>query len=204
MRLKRISLNSCPTLRAISMLSIGLFALCLLPAPGWGEDDSPELAIGNTLPELSLPLAPDIIKTDDIPQDAPFISPGPSPQSPAITPPAAGQSTIPATVPATKMLQLDSVAVYRDYIQSIHQRLRTHWRPREIAGRAGGKTVVNFELDSLGQINHIEVAETSGNNRADDFAVQSIQQAGPFPEFPASLNMEKLVIQYTFDFYKPF
>lgn len=198
MHLNVMCLKTDPKHTAIRLLYSCLLTMCLLTSPGWGEDAAQEVAIGNTLPELSLPLAPDIIKTDEIPQDIPQITPTFS--QPPSSAPATGQST----VPATKMLQLDSVAVYRDYIQSIHQRLRTHWKPREIAGRAGGKTVVNFELDSLGQVNHIEVAETSGNNRADDLAVQSIQQAGPFPEFPASLNMEKLVIQYTFDFYKPF
>lgn len=161
----------------------------------WGD---PPTVASHSLP-LELQEAPDILRLDDthhlsVPATPPdsFI-PDHSPEPPTHAPPV-----------EYTMLQLDNVTAYQSYVNGIHTKLRQNWRPRGATGRVGGKTVVHFELDEQGHVQQMQVTETSGSKKADDLALQAIQHAEPFQEFPKSLQMDKLVVQYTFDFFKPY
>ena len=130
---------------------------------------------------IELPLAPDVLPDGTAP--------------PPAIPPA------PASGP---LFHLQSVGAYQQYINTLHRQLKNHWKPREVRGRTGGRTVVNFQVEKTGKLVQLAVIESSGNKQADDKAVEAVHQAEPFPVFPRELPMESLVVQYTFDFYKPF
>lgn len=168
----------------------GLLLLCSMLGSSCLADVPSMPAIGDLgefeekLNSGDLPLAPDMTPNDNTPY---------SPKQPAAD----------FKTKAT-MLQLDGMQSYSNYVKSLHQQLRVNWKPKGLHGKAGGRTVVNFEIGKAGELVKLEVAETSGSNRADSAALDAVRHSAPFPTFPNELNMESMVIQYTFDFYKPF
>lgn len=77
------------------------------------------------------------------------------------------------------------------YLGKIHGKLsKSKVNPRS---RASGTVLVRFAVSPSGALLSKEVIASSGSQILDDAALASIDKAAPFPAFPATLKIDKIV-----------
>ncbi len=99
---------------------------------------------------------------------------------------------------ASKAQEGGDATVYRAYLGSI----RTHIEKFKVKpkSRARGTVVVRFTVDREGKVVERLVSTSSGSSQLDAAALEAIDKASPFPEFPEDLTREQIVLSLPFRF----
>lgn len=92
----------------------------------------------------------------------------------------------------------DSVYPYWD--SYLHTEYRRRDPTRRIYGQKDRSTVVRVELNLSGEVEQLNVQESSGVDFLDDVILRAIRKAGPFPNPPAALADEDGKIQISYRF----
>jgi TonB family protein len=89
---------------------------------------------------------------------------------------------------------------YREYFDLVRERIRKNWGyPREAADRGiEGQLLIEFHIAKSGQLEYIELRRTSGVRVLDDYAMNAIRLAQPFPPVPDPLARNILAISGLF------
>lgn len=83
------------------------------------------------------------------------------------------------------------IGAKRAYLGKLVQKLhRTKVNPHS---RQSGTVIVRFTVASSGELLSKEVVSSSGSQLLDAAALAAVEKAAPFPPFPESLNLDKLV-----------
>ncbi len=86
---------------------------------------------------------------------------------------------------------------FGDYMASVRTKIFQKWTPPNVLeeGHAG----IVFKLDKNGNVISAYVKESSGNTLYDQSAINSVQQAAPYPKFPDSASRDNITVMYSFD-----
>ena len=87
----------------------------------------------------------------------------------------------------------------RRYFAEIQRRVRRNWNPRFTMEEY--TTVLNFTIQSNGQMTGLKVFRTSGSADVDREALEAIQNSAPFPPLPESFPLDKVNIGFNFNIY---
>ena len=86
---------------------------------------------------------------------------------------------------------------FGDYMGMVRNKISNTWTPPDVL-EEGHATVV-FKLDKSGNLISSYIKEGSGNSLYDESALQSVQNAAPYAEFPENASRETITIVYSFD-----
>ena len=89
---------------------------------------------------------------------------------------------------------------YQDYFKILRERIQSKWTyPREAGDRGiGGSLLIEFHIAKDGRLAYLEVRHSSGVEILDEYAVNAIKLAQPFPPVPDSLAKQVLPINGNF------
>ena len=78
---------------------------------------------------------------------------------------------------------------YQDYFQEVRQKIKANWGyPREAAERnIGGDLLIVFHITKDGHVSFLELKRPSGVTVLDDYAMNAVRLAQPFPPVPDNL-----------------
>ena len=86
---------------------------------------------------------------------------------------------------------------FGDYMTSVRSKIMKTWTPPDVL-EEGHATIV-FKLSNDGNVISFYIKESSGNKLYDESAINSIEQAAPFNQFPENTTRSYISIQYSFD-----
>ena len=86
---------------------------------------------------------------------------------------------------------------FGDYMEKVRDKISKNWNPPDVLEE--GHASVVFKLDKNGNVISSYIKETSGNRLYDESALNSIQKASPYAEFPENASREIITIVYAFD-----
>ena len=86
---------------------------------------------------------------------------------------------------------------FGDYMNMVRDKISNTWTPPDVL--ENGHATVIFKLDKSGNLISFYLKEGSGNSLYDESALQSIQKAAPYAEFPANASRENITVMYSFD-----
>jgi protein TonB len=89
---------------------------------------------------------------------------------------------------------------YKEYFDLIREKIRRNWGyPREAADRGiEGQLLIEFHIARSGQLEYIELRRTSGVGVLDEYALNAIRLAQPFPPVPEPIAKNVLAISGLF------
>lgn len=89
---------------------------------------------------------------------------------------------------------------YQDYFRILRERIQAKWSyPREAGDRGiGGALLIEFHIAKDGRLAYLEVRRSSGVEILDEYAVNAIKLAQPFPPVPDNLAKQVLAINGNF------
>jgi periplasmic protein TonB len=89
---------------------------------------------------------------------------------------------------------------YQDYFKILRERIQSKWTyPREAGDRGiGGSLLIEFHIAKDGRLAYLEVRRSSGLEILDEYAVNAIKLAQPFPPVPDNLAKQVLPINGNF------
>ncbi len=89
---------------------------------------------------------------------------------------------------------------YQDYFKILRERIQSKWTyPREAGDRGiGGALLIEFHIAKDGRLAYLEVRRSSGVEILDEYAVNAIKLAQPFPPVPDNLAKQVLAINGNF------
>ena len=95
-------------------------------------------------------------------------------------------------------LQGGDATAYSAYIGT----LRTHLERSKINPRTNlvGTAIVRFSVNAAGELHDLEIASSSGKKQLDEAAIDSVQNAAPFPPMPPGLHRDKIEVSVPFRF----
>lgn len=138
----------------------------------------------------------EIIKSDngpppeDMPVEQPKEIPQQAPQM-ATVEELEEQSVVEEQKSAGQKQEGGDAGVKRAYLGKVHSNLqRTKINPHS---RASGTVLVRFTVGPSGVLLAREVIASSGSQILDDAAIASIEKAAPFPAFPDTMKVDKIV-----------
>lgn len=100
-------------------------------------------------------------------------------------------------------ISLDTgIEIYAPYARVIKEKIFYHWVYPLSARNEDmqGDLLVAFRIDSLGNLITCEIKKTSGYKILDNYALEAIKLANPFPPFPDSLDLQFLNINASFSY----
>ncbi len=100
-------------------------------------------------------------------------------------------------------ISLDTgIEIYAPYARVIKEKIFYHWVYPLSAQNEDiqGDLLVAFRIDSFGNLISCEINKTSGYKILDDYALEAIRLANPFPPFPDSLDLQFLNINAFFSY----
>ena len=68
------------------------------------------------------------------------------------------------------------------YLEQLRQRVSKQWAHEST--RTSWRTVLHFTLDREGQVNNLQIVQTSGSNEIDQAALRAVKRAAPFGPLP--------------------
>ena len=86
---------------------------------------------------------------------------------------------------------------FGEYMANVNTKIAKAWTPPEVL-ESGHATVV-FKLDKNGNLISSQIRESSGNTLYDESALNSIQKASPYAEFPVGASRDYITVMYSFD-----
>ncbi len=81
------------------------------------------------------------------------------------------------------------------YLASLNRAVDQNWQRVPVA--ATSRTRVRFRVNQAGELFDLQVLESSGNDRADQAALQAVQAAAPFAPLPPNAE-QVLIVNFTF------
>jgi TonB family protein len=89
---------------------------------------------------------------------------------------------------------------YQDYFKILRERIQSKWTyPREAGDRGiGGSLLIEFHIAKDGRLAYLELRRSSGVEVLDEYAVNAIKLAQPFPPVPDNLAKQVLPINGNF------
>jgi TonB family protein len=89
---------------------------------------------------------------------------------------------------------------YQDYFRILRERIQSKWSyPREAGDRGiGGALLIEFHIAKDGRLAYLEVRRSSGVEVLDEYAVNAVKLAQPFPPVPDNLAKQVLAINGNF------
>jgi len=89
---------------------------------------------------------------------------------------------------------------YQDYFKILRERIQSKWTyPREAGDRGiGGSLSIEFHIAKDGRLAYLEIRRSSGVEILDEYAVNAIKLAQPFPPVPDNLAKQVLPINGNF------
>ena len=136
------------------------------------------------------------------------IDPTPLDDARKITVPAAQNNASVDDVPAkSSALQQDEQraqqqGALKHYLEEIVTKIHAVKKYPRNARRKGweGSVVVKLHLLPTGNIERVEIAQTSRHESLDEAALQAIHKAQPFPEFPEEILVPSLIVNIPIQF----
>jgi protein TonB len=91
---------------------------------------------------------------------------------------------------------------YTDYFEKIRRRIKENWiYPREAGERGiGGQLVIEFGIRKDGRLQFVDLKRSSGVPVLDQYALNALKLAQPFPPVPDSVAKSTLGIQGFFTY----
>ncbi len=89
---------------------------------------------------------------------------------------------------------------FQDYFNKIRERIKANWiYPRE-AGERGiqGELIIEFHIAKDGRLQYLELRRSSGEEILDQFAINAVKLAQPFPPVPDDIAKDALAINGVF------
>ena len=86
---------------------------------------------------------------------------------------------------------------FGSYMAEVGDKISKNWTPPDVI-EEGHATVV-FKLDKNGEVLSSYIKESSGNSLYDQSALNSIQKAAPYKNFPSDSTRDNITIVYSFD-----
>jgi TonB family protein len=89
---------------------------------------------------------------------------------------------------------------YQDYFRVLRERIQSKWTyPREAGDRGiSGALLIEFHIAKDGRLAYIEVRRSSGVEILDEYAVNAVKLAQPFPPVPDNVAKQVLAINGNF------
>lgn len=84
-----------------------------------------------------------------------------------------------------------------NYIETIKSQIASNWRL--VLEKPFKKVITNLMIDRDGKLLSLNIVRSSGSRDIDKAALATIQNAGPFPEVPTSIQSLPLTIDYIFE-----
>ena len=97
------------------------------------------------------------------------------------------------------LTQLDPDAPGDAWLIDVQKRIYEIWQDNAPRGLPG-QLVAGVRVGSDGQLLGVEILESSGVVALDEYAVEAIRTAAPFPPFPPSMAGEVKVFRTRFDY----
>lgn len=113
------------------------------------------------------------------------------------------QSSTSAELPHKDQLpQEQQQALLTAYLKEIATQIhKTKSYPRNARHKGWeGTVVIKLHLLPTGELEHVELAQTSGYEALDDAALNAVQNAQPFPEFPEGVSAPSLIVNIPIQF----
>jgi|GEM_PF-2415993 len=82
------------------------------------------------------------------------------------------------------------------YLEQLQQKVRQQWVPG--LTHTSRRTVLHFTVDREGEVNNLQVAQTSGSSDTDQAALSAVKRAAPFGSMPTSYRENHIDIEFTF------
>jgi TonB family protein len=89
-----------------------------------------------------------------------------------------------------RIASIDPDFTYGYYIEQLLRQIDAKWTPPQAGTNI--RTIVRFRILCRGEIDQLDVAESSGLNAFDLAALRAVQNASPFPPLPASYRNPNL------------
>jgi protein TonB len=91
---------------------------------------------------------------------------------------------------------------FSDYFERIRKQIKENWvYPREAAEKnVGGSLMMEFGIAKDGQLRYIELRRSSGIPVLDDYAVNAVKLAQPFPPIPDQLSRTGIPVVAVFNY----
>ncbi|WP_375471426.1 TonB family protein [uncultured Nostoc sp.] len=83
------------------------------------------------------------------------------------------------------------------YLNKLKQRVQQQWLPG--MSQSNRRTVLNFTINRSGEVNNLNIVQTSGFRVTDEVAMNAIQRAAPFAPLPTGYRKNYIDIEFTFD-----
>jgi TonB family protein len=83
------------------------------------------------------------------------------------------------------------------YLNKLKLRVQQQWLPG--MSQSNRRTVLNFTINRSGQVNNLNIVQTSGFRVTDEVALNAIQRAAPFAPLPIGYPKNYIDIEFTFD-----
>ncbi|MHC5926248.1 energy transducer TonB [Nostoc sp.] len=83
------------------------------------------------------------------------------------------------------------------YLNKLKQRVQQQWLPG--MSQSNRRTVLNFTINRSGEVNNLNIVQTSGFRVTDEVAMNAIQRAAPFAPLPRGYPKNYIDIEFTFD-----
>lgn len=174
-----------------------------LPRPKGWNDPPPAPAPAKPAPTAAKPTAPAPAKPATPspakpPATAKLAPPGGAPGPGAevakgneVGPRGSAAGTAAGTSPfGDRIASIDPDFTYGYYIEQLLRQIDAKWTPPQAGNRI--RTIVRFRILRRGEIDQLDVAESSGINAFDLAALRAVQNASPFPPLPASYRNPNL------------
>ncbi|MEH1795662.1 MULTISPECIES: energy transducer TonB [unclassified Nostoc] len=83
------------------------------------------------------------------------------------------------------------------YLNKLKQRVQQQWLPG--MSQSNRRTVLNFTVNRSGEVNNLNIVQTSGFRVTDEVAMNAIQRSAPFAPLPTGYRKNYIDIEFTFD-----
>ncbi|MEH1915819.1 energy transducer TonB [Nostoc sp.] len=83
------------------------------------------------------------------------------------------------------------------YLNKLKKRVQQQWLPG--MSQSNRRTVLNFTINRSGEVNNLNIVQTSGFRVTDEVAMNAIQRAAPFAPLPTGYRKNYIDIEFTFD-----
>ncbi|MEH2057604.1 MAG: TonB family protein [Nostoc sp.] len=82
------------------------------------------------------------------------------------------------------------------YLNKLKQRVQQQWLPG--MSQSNRRTVLNFTINRSGEVNNLNIVQTSGSRVTDEVAMNAIQRSAPFAPLPTGYRKNYIDIEFTF------
>jgi len=89
-------------------------------------------------------------------------------------------------------------ADFGPFMADLERRIKRNWNPPR--NSRSKRVVVKMYVSKDGRLTRLNVLKTSGDDIADDAALNAVRASAPFKPFPAEVREEVLPIEFTFDY----